>query len=71
VIAFTSAIAFGAHLASGGIDAGLALAFTAAAAAGAVVGARVQDRVPESALRSGFAALLVAVAAVVIGTSLV
>ena len=67
VIALTSAVAFAAHLASGGIDAGLALAFTAAAAAGTVGGARLQGRVPEAALRHGFAGLLVVVAAALIG----
>jgi uncharacterized membrane protein YfcA len=67
VIALTSAAAFAAHLASGGIDPALALAFTGAAAAGTLVGGRVQGRIPEAALRQSFAALLVVVAAFVIG----
>jgi uncharacterized membrane protein YfcA len=70
VITLTSAVAVTAHLASGGIDAPLALAFTAAAAAGTVTGARLQRRVPQAALRQGFAGLLVVVAAALIGANL-
>jgi uncharacterized membrane protein YfcA len=69
VIALTSGAALAAHLATGGIDAGLAGAFAAAAVVGAVLGTRLHGRLPERRLRLLFAALLVAVAAFVIAKS--
>ena len=62
VIALTSASALAAHLASGGINIGLAAAFTAAALVGALVGTRLHGHVPETRLRQVFASLLLAIA---------
>lgn len=66
VIALTSSVALGAHLASGGVNAVLAGAFASAAVAGAIAGSHLQGRVPERALRTAFAALLVSVASVLV-----
>jgi uncharacterized membrane protein YfcA len=63
VIALTSAAAFAAHLAGGGIDVALSAVFTSAAVAGAAAGTLLHGRAPEETLRRLFAALLVAVAA--------
>jgi uncharacterized protein len=66
VIALTSAVALGAHLASGGIDVPLSAAFASAAIAGAIAGTHLQGRIPERVLRSAFAALMIAVAALLV-----
>jgi uncharacterized protein len=66
VIALTSGAALGAHLASGGMNLGLASGFAAAAIAGAVIGTRLHGRFPELVLRRLFAGLLVLVAIFVI-----
>jgi uncharacterized protein len=63
VIALTSASALAAHLLSGGINIGLAAAFTAAALAGALIGTRLHGHVAETRLRQVFASLLLAIAA--------
>jgi hypothetical protein len=70
VIGLTSAAALGAHLASGGIDVVLAVAFAAAASAGAVAGTHLHGRVPDSVLRRAFAVLLVAIASALVVESL-
>jgi uncharacterized protein len=62
VIALTSASALAAHLVSGGINIGLAAAFTAAALIGALVGTRLHGHVPDTRLRQVFASLLLAIA---------
>jgi uncharacterized protein len=62
VIALTSASALAAHLVSGGINIGLAAAFTAAALVGALVGTRLHGHVPDTRLRQVFASLLLAIA---------
>ncbi len=62
VIALTSASALAAHLVSGGINIGLAAAFTAAALIGALVGTRLHGHVPDTHLRQVFASLLLAIA---------
>jgi hypothetical protein len=64
VIALTSAVALGAHLASGSVDLVLSGAFASAAVAGAIVGNHVQGLLPERLLRGAFAALLISVASV-------
>ena len=66
VIALTTGTAFAAHLATGGVDAWLTLAFAGSATVGAVVGDRLHGRLPEERLRQAFAAVLFAVAAFVI-----
>jgi uncharacterized protein len=66
VIGLTSAVAFGAHLASGGFDAVLSGAFAAAAIAGAIAGSHLQGRVPERLLRIAFASLLIGVASLLV-----
>jgi uncharacterized protein len=58
VIALTSASALAAHLVSGGINIGLAAAFTAAA----LIGTRLHGHVPDTRLRQVFASLLLAIA---------
>ncbi len=62
VIAITSAGALGAHLSSGSVDWGIAVAFTAAAVAGAVAGSRLGRRVAADRLALLFAGLVVGVA---------
>ncbi len=69
VIALTSGSALAAHLATGSINVSLSAAFTVAAIGGAVTGTQLHGRIPEPLLRRLFAALLVTVAAVVIGKS--
>jgi uncharacterized membrane protein YfcA len=69
VIALTSAAALAAHLSSGKIDWTLAFAFTAAAVTGAVAGSRAAGRIPAARLAVGFAALVLALAAVLIAVN--
>jgi uncharacterized membrane protein YfcA len=66
VIAVTSASAFAAHLASGGIDVAVSAAFTGGAVVGAAAGTRIHGHVPEQALRWAFAALLAVIGCVVV-----
>jgi uncharacterized membrane protein YfcA len=66
VIAVTSAAALAAHLASGGVDWRVTGTLTAASIGGTLIGRRLAAHVRPVALARGFAALLVAIAAVVI-----
>jgi hypothetical protein len=66
VIALTSAVALGAHLASGGVDVVLSGVFASAAIVGAIVGSHLQGRIPERVLRNAFAALLIAIASLLV-----
>lgn len=70
VIAAKSAAGLAGHLGHVSIDWGVAIAVTAAAAAGAVAGARLVARVPATALRRGFGAFVLAMAAVVLAKEL-
>jgi uncharacterized membrane protein YfcA len=66
VIVLTSASALAAHLASGGINWGIATAFAAAAIAGALLGRRLGGRLDQRRLTSLFAALLVCIAVLLV-----
>jgi uncharacterized protein len=66
VIALTSAAALLAHLASGGIDWGIAVGFAAAAVAGTLVGRRLGAGLDQRRLSSLFALLLVGVAVLLV-----
>jgi len=69
VIALTSAVAFAAHLSTGGLDLMLALTFTGAGVLGAVAGTRLGARARDERLRRLFALLLVVAALGVLGES--
>ena len=60
VIAMNSASGFAGHLGTVDVDWPFLAGFTAAAVAGALVGASLVSRVPQAALRRGFAVLLLA-----------
>ena len=60
VIAMNSASGFAGYLGSVHLDWGFLAAFTAAAVAGALVGAALVARVPQAALKRGFAVFLLA-----------
>ncbi len=65
VIVLNAAAGFGGHLAHVRIDPALVGAVTVAAIAGSLLGARLAHRVEPSSLRRGFAALVLAMAAVI------
>jgi uncharacterized protein len=70
IVAFVSTVGFAAHLAGGsGIDWGLTALLAGACAIGALAGALAAARVPQRLLGRAFSALLVAVAAFVIGAT--
>ncbi len=71
VIGLTSTVAFTAHVATGGVDLGIALPFAATAIAGALLGTRLGARVSSAKLTVGFAVLLVAVAVLLLVEQLV
>jgi uncharacterized membrane protein YfcA len=66
VIALTSASALAAHLAGGGVEWGLAIAFAAAAIGGALVGRRLGGLFGQRRLRLLFSWLLVAIAVLLV-----
>ena len=66
IMTLTSGAALAAHLATGGMNVGLAVPFAAAAIVGAVVGGRMHRNVSPTVLRRLFAVLLVVVAVFVI-----
>ena len=66
VIAIASAAALAAHLSTGRIDWGVAVAFTAAAAAGALVGSRLGGRARPRRLAQVFAGVVVGVAVLLV-----
>lgn len=69
VIAITSSAALAAHLSTGGIDWGIAGAFTFAAVAGALAGSRAGRRAPAHRLVQVFAVLVLGVAAFLVAES--
>ena len=71
VIAFTSASALLAHLASGSIDWALAVALTSSAVVGALAGFRIGVHVSNERLRQAFAALLAILGVLLLGASAV
>lgn len=68
-IAITSSGALAAHLSSGGIDWGIAAAFTAAAVVGAVAGSRLGRRARPYRLAQAFAVLVAGVSVFLIAKS--
>jgi uncharacterized membrane protein YfcA len=69
VIAITSAGALAAHLGSGGVDWGIATAFTAAAVVGAFAGSRLGRRARPHRLAQAFAVLVAGVSTFLIAES--
>ncbi|NIZ90440.1 sulfite exporter TauE/SafE family protein [Kineococcus rubinsiae] len=70
VVALNSAAGLAAHAGDAEVDAGVTVAFTAAAVAGSLVAARLAARVPEARLRRAFAVLVLLVAALVLAENL-
>jgi uncharacterized protein len=66
VIAMNSASGFAGHLGTVNLDWSFLASFTTAAIAGTLVGTALVTRVPQSALKRGFAMLLLAVGAFVL-----
>jgi uncharacterized membrane protein YfcA len=67
IVALNSAAGFAAYAGSADLEAGTAVAVTAAAAVAAVLAARVSTRLPAEPLRRGFAVLVLMVAVAVLG----